>query len=89
MAKSKLIDESEKFTKETVGFTRETVGFTKEAQGFESKLESAKKVLETLMNPEITLQDSLKAYEMGMSKLSSAQKTLEEAQIKINHIKAT
>jgi exodeoxyribonuclease VII small subunit len=82
MAKSKLIDESEKFTKETVGFT-------KEAQGFESKLESAKKVLETLMNPEITLQDSLKAYEMGMSELSSAQKILEEAQIKINHIKAT
>lgn len=74
MAKKSLIQESE--------------SFTKEAQGFESKLDSAKKVLETLMNPEITLQDSLKAYEMGMSELASAQKILEEAQIKINEIKA-
>jgi len=81
MAKKSLIEEVEDFTKEANGFTEE-------AKGFESKLESAKKVLETLMNPEITLQDSLKAYEMGMSELSSAQKILEEAQIKINEIKA-
>lgn len=76
MAKKSLIEE-------------EVQGFTKETGGFESKLESAKKVLETLMNPEITLQDSLKAYEMGMSELASAQKILEEAQIKINEIKAS
>ena len=95
MAKKSLIEEVEDFNEDSVGFTKETVGFTKEAQGFtketggfESKLESAKKVLETLMNPEITLQDSLKAYEKGMSELSSAQKILEEAQIKINEIKA-
>ena len=61
---------------------------TKETQNFEAKLDSAKKVLETLMNPEITLQDSLKAYEQGMSELSSAQKMLEEAEIKINEIKS-
>lgn len=67
--------------------TEETGGFTKEAEGFEAKLESAKKVLETLMNPEITLQDSLKAYEKGMSELSAAQKILEDAQIKITEIK--
>lgn len=67
--------------------TEKTEGFTKEAEGFESKLESAKKVLETLMNPEITLQDSLKAYEKGMSELSAAQKILEDAQIKITEIK--
>ncbi len=83
MAKKSLLEE------EAQGFTKETGGFTEEAQGFESKLESAKKVLETLMNPEITLQDSLKAYEMGMSELASAQKILEEAQIKINEIKAS
>lgn len=59
----------------------------KESIGFESKLESAKKVLETLMNPEITLADSVKAYEKGMSELSEAQKILEEAQIKITEIK--
>lgn len=67
--------------------TKETEGFTKETEGFEAKLESAKKVLETLMNPEITLQDSLKAYEKGMSELLQAQKILEEAQIKITEIK--
>lgn len=67
--------------------TKEAEGFTKEAEGFESKLDSAKKVLETLMNPEITLADSVKAYEMGMSELGKAQKILENAQIKITEIK--
>ncbi len=39
------------------------------------------------MNPEITLQDSLRAYEQGMRELAEAQKILEEAQIKITEIK--
>ena len=56
---------------------------------FETKLESAKKTLEVLMNPEITLQESVKAYEKGMKELSDAQKILEDAQIKINEIKAS
>ncbi len=55
---------------------------------FETKLESAKKILETLMNPEITLEESVKAYEKGMTELSDAQKMLEDAQIKINEIKS-
>jgi exodeoxyribonuclease VII small subunit len=59
----------------------------KETQSFESKLESAKKILETLMNPEITLAESVKAYETGMSELSDAQKILEDAKIKITEIK--
>lgn len=59
----------------------------KETKSFESKLESAKKILETLMNPEITLSESVKAYENGMSELAQAQKILEEAQIKITEIK--
>ena len=54
---------------------------------FETKLESAKKILETLMNPEITLEESVKAYEKGMSELTEAQKMLEDAVIKINEIK--
>ena len=57
-------------------------------QDFEKKLTSAKEILQTLMNPEITLQDSVKAYEKGMAELSSAQTMLEEAQIKINEIKS-
>ncbi len=57
-------------------------------QDFEKKLESAKKTLEVLMNPEITLQNSVKAYEKGMSELTEAQKILEDAVIKINEIKS-
>ncbi|MCK9472890.1 exodeoxyribonuclease VII small subunit [Sulfurimonas sp.] len=62
--------------------------FTKETEGFELKLQNAKKILETLMNPDITLSDSVKAYEKGMSELAEAQKILEEAEIKITEIKA-
>jgi exodeoxyribonuclease VII small subunit len=54
---------------------------------FETKLESAKMTLETLMNPEITLEASVKAYEKGMKELSDAQRMLEDAQIKIQKIK--
>ena len=56
---------------------------------FETKLESAKKTLEILMNPEITLQESVKAYEKGMKELSDAQTMLQDAQIKIQEIKAS
>lgn len=59
----------------------------KETTNFETKLESAKKTLEVLMNPEITLQESVKAYEQGIKELQDAQKILEEAQIKITEIK--
>ena len=61
----------------------------KENIDFESKLQNAKKILETLMNPEITLADSVKAYEKGMSELNDAQKLLEEAEIKITQIKGS
>ena len=54
---------------------------------FEAKLENSKKILETLMNPQITLEESVKAYESGMKELADAQKILEEAQIKIQEIK--
>ncbi|QOP45407.1 exodeoxyribonuclease VII small subunit [Sulfurimonas paralvinellae] len=56
---------------------------------FETKLENAKKILETLMKPEITLEDSVKAYEQGMKELNEAQKMLEDAVIKIQEIKAS
>jgi exodeoxyribonuclease VII small subunit len=56
---------------------------------FETKLENSKKILETLMNPQITLEESVKAYESGMKELQDAQKILETAQIKIQEIKAS
>jgi len=54
---------------------------------FEKKLQSAKATLDILMNPEITLQESIKAYEKGMKELQDAQKILQDAQIKIQEIK--
>ena len=59
----------------------------KKTENFETKLDNAKEILQTLMNPEITLQDSVKAYEKGMDELEKAQKILEDAQIKITEIK--
>ncbi len=61
----------------------------KETTGFEEKLEKSKKILETLMSPEITLENSVKAYEAGIKELNDAQKMLEDAQIKIQEIKAS
>lgn len=66
---------------------KETTGLTEETKSFEQKLNSAKETLEILMNPDITLEQSVKAYEKGMSELAEAQKMLDEAQIKINVIK--
>lgn len=54
---------------------------------FENKLENSKKILETLMDPEITLEASIKAYDEGMKELRDAQKLLEEAQLKMQTIK--
>ncbi len=54
---------------------------------FEQKIENAKKILEKLMNPEITLSQSVKAYEEGIKELNEATKMLEDAKLKINEIK--
>ena len=56
---------------------------------FEEKIEHAKKILEKLMDPEITLAQSVKAYEEGIKELNEATKLLEEAKLKINEIKAS
>jgi exodeoxyribonuclease VII small subunit len=55
---------------------------------FETKLENSKKILEILMNPEITLEESVQAYENGMKELQEAQKILENAQLKIQEIRS-
>jgi len=54
---------------------------------FEIKLQNAKNTLDILTNPDITLQDSVKAYDKGMKELNDAQKILEDAVIKIQEIK--
>ena len=54
---------------------------------FETKLQHAKEILQKLMDPEITLEESVKAYEKGMKELNEAQKILENAKLKIQEIK--
>jgi exodeoxyribonuclease VII small subunit len=60
----------------------------KTAEDFEIRLEKAKAILEKLMNPEITLSESVKAYEEGMKELQEAQKMLENAQLHIEQIRS-
>jgi len=60
---------------------------SEKTEDFEQKVQNAKAILEQLMNPEITLSDSVKAYEAGMKELSAAQKMLEEAAQHVEIIK--
>lgn len=53
---------------------------------FEMKLDESKKILNQLMNPEITLEESLKLYENGLKQIKEAQKMIEEAKVKIQTI---
>jgi len=53
---------------------------------FEIKLEASKKILNQLMNPEITLEESLKLYENGLTMIKEAQTMIEEAKVKIQVI---
>ena len=53
---------------------------------FEEKLEHSKTLLEKLMNPEITLEESVKLYEEGLKNIKEAQTLIEEAKTKITVI---
>lgn len=55
-------------------------------QTFEEKLEHSKELLEKLMNPEITLEESVKLYEEGLKNIKEAQTLIEEAKTKITVI---
>ncbi|MEN8727297.1 MAG: exodeoxyribonuclease VII small subunit [Sulfurovum sp.] len=53
---------------------------------FEEKLEHSKELLEKLMNPEITLEESVKLYEEGLKNIKEAQTLIEDAKTKITII---
>lgn len=53
---------------------------------FEQKLEQAKGHVEKLMNPEITLEESIVLYKEGLEVIKEAQKMLEEAKLKVEEI---
>ena len=48
---------------------------------FEEKIKKSKEILDKLMDPEITLENSVKFYKEGLKELQEAQKLLEEAKI--------
>jgi exodeoxyribonuclease VII small subunit len=53
---------------------------------FEEKLAESKSILEQLMDPEITLEQSVKLYEEGLATIKEAQKMIEEAKLKVEII---
>lgn len=59
---------------------------TENLADFEKKLSDAKLVLEKLMDPELTLDLSVKSYKEGMKTLQEAQKILEEATLEFEKI---
>lgn len=54
---------------------------TNKELSFEEKIEQAKKHLEKLIDPEITLSNSVEEYKKGMSELELAQKLLDDAKL--------
>jgi len=57
-----------------------------ENKTFEEKLTHSKAVLEKLMDPEITLEQSVKLYEEGLKTIKEAQAMIEEAKLKVETI---
>ena len=53
---------------------------------FEHKLEASKSILNQLMDPAITLEESLKLYEDGLKQIKAAQVMIENAKTKIEII---
>ena len=52
------------------------------AKSFEEKLEYSKKLLDKLMDQDITLEESVKLYEEGLKNIKEAQQLIEEAKMK-------
>ncbi|KIM05392.1 MAG: hypothetical protein KN64_02555 [Sulfurovum sp. AS07-7] len=50
---------------------------------FEDELEASKEILNKLLDPSITLSQSLKLYEEGLEHIKIAQRLIEEAKLKI------
>lgn len=53
---------------------------------FESKLEHSKEILNKLMDPSITLEESLKLYKEGIKQIKEATAMIEEAKVTIKTI---
>ncbi len=58
----------------------------KEDIKFEDKIEEAKKLLDKLLDPEITLSQSVEIYKNGLEKLDIAQKLLDDAKLEFKEL---
>jgi len=57
-----------------------------EAISFETKIEEAKKYLDKLIEPDITLSQSVEAYKKGMAEIEMAQKLLDSAKLEFEEL---
>jgi len=57
-----------------------------EINTFENKIEESQKLLEKLIDPEITLSNSVEVYKNGMKKLEDAQKLLDVAKLEFKEL---
>lgn len=57
-----------------------------ESNSFESKIIEAQKLLEKLIDPEITLSNSVDVYKNGMKELDEAQKLLDKAKLEFKEL---
>ena len=53
---------------------------------FEQKIQEAQKLLEKLIDPEITLSTSVEVYKAGLKELEAAQKLLDEAKLEFQEL---
>ena len=53
---------------------------------FEEKIQSAKKLLEKLIDPQITLSHSVEIYKNGMNELKEAQALLDNAKLEFEEL---
>ena len=65
------------------GLSSRPMGAVMKTETFEKRLAQAKEKLEKLMDPDITLEESVKLYEEGLKEIKEAQDMLEEAKMKI------
>ncbi len=57
-----------------------------EQPNFENNIEKAQKLLEKLIDPEITLSSSVEVYKEGIKELELAQKLLDDAKLEFQEL---
>jgi exodeoxyribonuclease VII small subunit len=58
----------------------------KDTLSFEDKIKKAKELLDKLVDPELTLSNSVKLYKDGLKELDEAQKLLDEAKLQFEEL---